>query len=41
MYVSDFIEYVSIFLKIGTDDVLISAGGDDIYPVGFSCEVLT
>ena len=38
LYVSDLIEYASIFLNIGPDDVLISAGGDAMYPVEFSCE---
>ena len=36
----DFIIYESIFLKIGTDDVLISSGIDDMYPVTFTCELL-
>ena len=31
LYVSDFIEYASIFLKIGPDDVLILVGGDDMF----------
>ena len=41
LYVSDLIEHASIFLEIGSNDVLISAGGDDMYPIGFSCELLT
>ena len=36
----DLIEYSSIFLEIGSEDVLISAGGDDMYPVSFSCQLL-
>ena len=38
---SDSIEYAYIFLKIGSADVFISASGDDMYPVEFSCELLT
>ena len=41
MYVSDLIEYASIFLNIGSENVLISAGCDDIYLVAFSCQLLT
>ena len=41
LYVSDFIEYAYILLDIGSDAVLISAGGADMYPVAFSCEFLT
>ena len=41
MYVSDLVEYTYIFLKIGPDDVIISAGCDYMYPVAFSCELLT
>ena len=41
MYVSDLIEYASIFLKIGPEDVFISAGGDDMYPFELSCELMT
>ena len=37
LYVSDLVEYASIFLKIGSDDVLISAIGYDMYPVEFTC----
>ena len=33
---SDFIEYAYIFLEIGSDDVLIYDGGDDMYSVAFS-----
>ena len=40
MYVSDFIEYASILLNIGPDDLLIYAGGYDMYPVAFPCEFL-
>ena len=35
-----FIEYEYILLKIGPDDVLSSAGIDDMYPVTFTCELL-
>ena len=35
------IEYAYILLKIGPDVVLISVGGDDMYPVALSCEFLT
>ena len=41
LYVSDLIEYASILLIIGMDDVPIYAGGDDMYPVEFTCEFLT
>ena len=41
LYVSGLIEYASILLNIGTYDVLISAGGDYMYPVALSCELLT
>ena len=37
---SDMIEYASILLKIGPDDVLISEGGDYMYPISLSCELL-
>ena len=40
MYVSDLIEFASIFLKIGPADVLISAGGYDITHVALSFEFL-
>ena len=40
LYVSDLIEYASILLKIGPDDVLIYACGDEIYPIALSCEFL-
>ena len=39
--VSDLNEYAYIFLKIGYDNVLIYAGCDDMYPVEFSCQLLT
>ena len=35
------IEYAYIFLEIVSDDVLISVGCDDMYPVAFSCLLLT
>ena len=35
--VSDLIEYVSIFLKIGSDNVLVSKRCDDVNLVEFSC----
>ena len=38
--VSDLIEYASIILNIGSDNVLIFAGCDDMYPVAFYCELL-
>ena len=41
MYVSDLIEYEYILLKIGSDDIFVSAGGDDMYHVEFSCEFMT
>ena len=41
MYVSDFIEYASILLKIGPGDVLISVGYDIMHPVALSYELLT
>ena len=33
----DLIEYVYIFLNIGPDDILISAGFDDMYRVALFC----
>ena len=38
---SDFIEYTSILFEIVSDDVFISAVGDDMHPVSFYCELLT
>ena len=35
MYVSDFIDYASIFLKIFTGDIRITTGSDDMYHVSF------
>ena len=40
MYVSGLIEYASIFLNIGPDDVPIYASGDYMYPISFPCELL-
>ena len=41
LYVSYLIEYEYIFFKIGPNDILISAGDYDMYPVVFYCEFLT
>ena len=38
---SDFIEYASILLITRPGAIIISAVGDDMYPVAFSCELLT
>ena len=40
-WVSDLIDYSSILLKIGFDNFLISAGGDDMYHVAFYCDFMT
>ena len=41
LYVSDLIEYAYVLLDISSDDVLISASVVDIYPVTFTCKLLT
>ena len=41
MYVSDSIEYEYILLKIGSENVLVSASFDDVNLVEFSCYLLS